>query len=183
MRLESITFSPSFINNKCSCFSMSPVYCSSIFRLYLQVYIKIPTNSSSMLAPSIYTFCHFWLMPTCYTQYKIHHSLSCFMFICLCLYLQYKVLQHRWGRSLKNIKCIVDGGVGDCCWVFCVNVIAVLSEAQLLTRDIEELLDLCTSTGPSNQRRNRMVRIEAGIQILGQTSWNHVVMTMSTIFP
>lgn len=40
---------------------------------------------------------------------------------------------------------------------------AVLSKAQLLLKDIEELLDWCTSTGSSQPRRSRRVRIFAAV--------------------
>lgn len=61
---------------------------------------------------------------------------------------------------------------------FCVNVIAVLSKAQLLMSEIEKELDSCTLAGPSTHRRCRTVRIKARVRIPGQTSWNH----MTTIF-
>lgn len=62
------------------------------------------------------------------------------------------------------------------------HVIAVLSKAQLLMHDIEELLDACTSRDPYNQKQRTMFT-EVGVQILRQTSWNHGNMNMTTMFP
>ncbi|KAK9513416.1 hypothetical protein VZT92_026952 [Zoarces viviparus] len=48
----------------------------------------------------------------------------------------------------------------------------LLSKARLLMHDIEELLDWCTSTGPSSQRRCIMLRAEecqASIEEDGET--------------
>ncbi|CAK6954373.1 hypothetical protein PFLUV_G00081960 [Scomber scombrus] len=53
--------------------------------------------------------------------------------------------------------------------IYCLKT--VLSEAQLLMREIEELLDWCSSAGPSNQRRCRMIqqKCQASIEEDGET--------------
>lgn len=61
--------------------------------------------------------------------------------------------------------CILDGRDRDYYCVFCVHFVALL-EAQQLMRDIEELLDKCTSTSPTNQRRRRTVCIVVGERII-----------------
>ncbi|KAL6108909.1 uncharacterized protein ACO6RY_12157 [Pungitius sinensis] len=45
----------------------------------------------------------------------------------------------------------------------------LLSKAQLLMDDIEELLDLCTSRGPSNPKQRTMPECRASIEEDGDT--------------
>lgn len=82
-------------------------------------------------------------------------------------------MYYNSAATLKMRNCLKNTKCGWQRWTlqlgFCVNVIAVLSKAQLLMREIEELLDGCTLAGPSNQRQRGTVRIEAGERILRQT--------------